>query len=168
MPAKRVIDLDSVVAGERSYHALSRVTVPSLGARHFLRPGNAFKFGDDVSGIWHETVCAFGNRDGSLRIRTYRQTGNSERRSFLLEASGVRHDRERVFDQVQHFQITDRLEQVDAIEFQPRLGEALPRAWVRREHHISLEGNFAEHARESADPFWIVDVRRSVQSNYNR
>ena len=56
----------------------------------------------------------------------------------------------------------------DAIEFQTRLGEALSRAWVRREHHISLEGNFAEHTRESADPFWIVDVRGSVQSNYNR
>src|SRR5437868_6059497 len=128
----------SAAANQGGNHSLSRVAIPPFGARHHFRPTHAPKFFGDVGGIWHKAIRAFANRYRALGVWTDSQTRNSERRGFFLETAGIGDDGERVFDEIEHFEITYRLEHTDFFHLQSGRLESHLGSRMRREHDRPL------------------------------
>jgi len=107
-----------------SDHSLSRMAIPPFRTRRHSRRTEQTKLCENVGGVRDKTVGPFGDSDGSLRIRTDRETRNAECRGFLLQTTRIGDHSESMFDQIEHFEITDRLEHPDSIHFEARCFEA--------------------------------------------
>src|SRR5688572_664200 len=72
-----------------------------------------------------------------------------------------------MFDEIEHFEISDGLGQMDAIHLESSGLETQSGTRVRRESHGPVEGNLAQRVGQKLDAIGVSDIRGPVERDYD-